>query len=258
MTISSTTRTAGPFIGNGTALIFPFAFKVFQASDLLVVKLQASNGALQELALTTDYTVLLNLDQDSNPGGSITLTAGALPSGYSLSITSDVPNTQLTDLTNQGGFYPDVINDSLDRATIQIQQINSTLDRTLKFPLSDTGINSTLPVASQRLGKTLAFSSLDGSPIVGPSIGDTQTLSANMAAIVTVANDLNEPVSEIDLVANNIAAVNSAAANAALAQDAVTFLMTYINQVIMNVQFPLDLGLVADPVITNAFDLGAV
>lgn len=258
MTISSTTRTAGPFVGNGSATAFPFVFKVFQASDLSVIRLTVSSGLEQPLALTSDYTVTLNSDQDSNPGGTVTLVGGALASGYNLTITSAVLNTQPTDLTNQGGFYPEVINDSLDRATIQIQQMTSTLNRSIKFPLSDGSINATLPAAAQRLGKVLAFSSTDGSPVLGPSIGDTQTLSQNMAAIVTVANDLNEPVSEIDVVATNIAAVNSAAANAALAQDAVAFLMTYINQVIMNVQFPLDLGLVADPVITNAFDLGAV
>jgi hypothetical protein len=34
MTISSTTRIEGPFIGNGSASVFSFAFKVFQAADL--------------------------------------------------------------------------------------------------------------------------------------------------------------------------------------------------------------------------------
>ena len=37
MTISSTVRVAGPFVGNGTASVFPYAFKVFAATDLDVM-----------------------------------------------------------------------------------------------------------------------------------------------------------------------------------------------------------------------------
>lgn len=144
MTINSTTRKAGPFIGNGSAASFPFTFKVFQASDLDVVKLNTSTNAEQTLVLTADYTVTLNQDQDSNPGGTVTLTAGALPSGFTLTMTSDVANLQPTDLTNQGGFYPEVINDSLDRATIQIQQLQEQVDRSIKLPLSSTA-SSELP-----------------------------------------------------------------------------------------------------------------
>jgi len=81
MTISSTTRIAGPFIGNGTASAFPFTFKVFAATDLDVIKLTVSTGTESTLVLTTDYTVSLNGDQNSNPGGTVTLTAGALATG---------------------------------------------------------------------------------------------------------------------------------------------------------------------------------
>jgi hypothetical protein len=53
-------------------------------------------------------------------------------------MTSDVENLQPTDLTNQGGFYPDVINDALDRATIQIQQMQTEVDSSFRLPLSST------------------------------------------------------------------------------------------------------------------------
>ena len=158
MTINSTTRTAGPFIGNGTASVFPFTFKVFQASDLDVIKLTISTGVESTLVLTTDYTVSLNGDQDSNPGGNVTLTAGALAAGYTLTITSDIANLQPTDLTNQGGFYPEVITDSLDRATIQIQQMADDLTRSIKTPISDgLALNMELPTAAQRANSFFAF-----------------------------------------------------------------------------------------------------
>lgn len=121
MTISSTNRKAGPYAGNGSTTIFPFAFKVFSASDLYVVTTTAL-GAVLPLETGTDYSVNLNADQDDNPGGTIALSS-ALASGDSLAITSDIQPLQPVELTNAGGFYPRVINDALDRLTILVQQL---------------------------------------------------------------------------------------------------------------------------------------
>lgn len=157
MTISSTTRVAGPFIGNGTASVFGFSFKVFAAADLDVIRLNSSTGVETTLVLNSDYTVTLNGNQNTNPGGSVTLSAGALATGLTLTITSDIANLQPTDLTNQGGFYPEVITDSLDRATIQIQQMADDLTRSIKAPISDGSPNMELPAATTRANTFLAF-----------------------------------------------------------------------------------------------------
>ena len=165
MTISSTTRIAGPYIGNGTASVFAYTFKIFSAADLDVVRLNVSTGLETTLVLTTDYTVTLNVDQNSNPGGSVTLVAGALASGFTLTITSDIANLQPTDLTNQGGFYPEVITDSFDRATIQIQQMAGEVSRSIKAPISDGSPDMELPAASVRANTFLAFDA-NGVPTV--------------------------------------------------------------------------------------------
>lgn len=174
MTISSTLRKAGPYIGSGAAATFPFDFKVFTTADLKVVQLQLSTSTETVLALTTDYTAILNADQNSNPGGSITLTAGALASGYNLIITSDVLPLQETDLTNQGGFYPEVINDALDKAVIQIQQIEDAVNRSIKLSTTNT-INSTefTETASARASKVLGFDS-NGELTVAQELGQFQ------------------------------------------------------------------------------------
>ena len=84
-----------------------------------------------------DMRITLNANQNSNPGGSITmLTAPA--SGFKITITSDLAYTQNLDLTNQGGFYPTTINDALDRATIQIQQLNEQVSRSVKTDISSS------------------------------------------------------------------------------------------------------------------------
>ena len=165
MTISSTVRIAGPFIGTGTATVFPFAFKVFTATNLQVVRVDTSTGLESPLFLTTDYTVSLNADQDSNPGGSLTLLA-VLATGFNMIITSDIANLQPTDLTNQGGFYPEVITDALDRATIQIQQMADELTRSIKIPVTDgLSLDMELPTAAARANSFLAFDAT-GEPTV--------------------------------------------------------------------------------------------
>jgi hypothetical protein len=112
------------------------------------------SGADTTLTLTTDYTVALNSDQDTSPGGTVTmLTAPA--SGQSITITSNVANLQPTVLANLGGFYPEVINDSLDRATIQIQQLDERLDRALVVPVSSSGVTTQLP--APEAGKVLGW-----------------------------------------------------------------------------------------------------
>lgn len=214
MTISSTTRTAGPFSGNNVTTTFAFAFKVFQASDLQLVRTLTSTGVSTTLTITTDYTVSLNADQNSAPGGSVTLTS-ALATGYTLIVTSDIAALQATDLTNQGGFYPQVITNALDKLTILTQQILGKVGRSLNFPIQDTGYNPTLPAKAQRVGRVLAFDETTGDPAAGPTIADVQTVSAASTAIATVATNIASVntdatnITNINTVAGGIADVNA-------------------------------------------------
>lgn len=143
MTISSSTRKAGPFIGTGLTTVFPFDYKVFADTDVLVVE---TDDLLVErtLELGPDYTVALSSDQENDPGGSVIL-AEALAEDYLLTLGSRVPDTQPVELTNAGGFYPRVINMAFDRLTILIQQLTEQLGRTLKLPFS-TDIDPTFPL----------------------------------------------------------------------------------------------------------------
>jgi hypothetical protein len=158
MTISSTVRISGPFTGNGVITTFPFTYKVFSKADVQVVRLTISTGVETTLTIVTDYNITLNGNQDSNPGGSIVLVTPLLAL-YTLTATSNIANLQPTDLTNQGGFYPEVITDALDRATIQIQQMSDDVTRSIKAPLSDdlTTMDMTIPVVADRINKLLAF-----------------------------------------------------------------------------------------------------
>jgi hypothetical protein len=192
MTISSTTRIAGPFL-SGTAL--PFTFKVFAAADLEVVRLNTSTGVETSLVLGSDYTVALNGNQNTNPGGTVNLTVAASATS-TVTITSDIANLQPTDLTNQGGFYPEVITDALDRATIQIQQMSEDVGRSLKGPISDGNLNMELPTAAQRANSFLAFDA-NGVPtaVVSGSSGAPTTITRQVFSgtgsqtVFTLASD---------------------------------------------------------------------
>lgn len=175
MAITTTVRKV-TYIGNNTATVFPFAFKVFTAADLYVLVEDAS-GNLSELALTTDYTVSLNGNQDVFPGGSITLVAGPLLTGYTMVITSDIAELQQTVLQNLGAFYPDVLNSVFDRLTILVQQVQQSADQSIKFPITDNLSTVALPPASQRAGKFLYFAADGSVSLVSASPSGTSLFS---------------------------------------------------------------------------------
>lgn len=129
MTVTSTTNRV-QYTGNGTTTVFPFTFKVFAASEL-EVKRRLSGGSETTLVLNTDYTVS---GAGDSGGGSITLTAGALASGASLSIRRALPKTQRVDLENQGPWSADSLEEMADRAVMLIQELDGNHDRSIHLP----------------------------------------------------------------------------------------------------------------------------
>lgn len=176
MTISTASLSkAGPFLGNGVTTSFPFAFKTF-AADQLKVTFTNTAGVESVLVLNSNYTVTLNVDQDTSPGGTVTYpvtgTPLAGPSGplpaERLTITGATPATQETDLTNGGPWNPTVIENSLDKLTLLIQQLLESDSRTLVLPVSDSAAALTLPTAAVRANQFLAFDA-SGNPFAAAS-----------------------------------------------------------------------------------------
>lgn len=138
MTISSETRRAGPYAGTGATDDFAFSFKVFSDEDIEVVKIVDATDVESTLVLDSDYSVALNSDQESNPGGTVTLLAGNLAAGYSLTIIGALEYVQETDVTNQGTTNRQVLENVFDYLTILIQQVKEILDRCLQQNASGT------------------------------------------------------------------------------------------------------------------------
>lgn len=135
MPINNTSRTAGPFIGNGITTSFPFSYKVFDRTDVLVAQTVTATNVETVKTLDAHYSVTLNSDQNNNPGGVITMFV-APPVGTTLAATSNIPLVQSLDLTNQGGFYPTVINDALDRLVMNVQQLAGKIGNGLGIGMS--------------------------------------------------------------------------------------------------------------------------
>lgn len=121
MTVATESSKAGPYLCNGSQTMFPFGFKVPDASSIAVY--------LDEVKVPpSDYSVAL-----SGTGGSVSMITPP-PSESVLAIVRDMEVVQETDLQQGAAFYPEVIENALDRLTMICQQLKEMSSRTLTVP----------------------------------------------------------------------------------------------------------------------------
>ncbi len=160
---------------------FPYTFKIFEDSDL-VVMVRDADGDENTLTLTTDYTVT-GAGDDS--GGTVTfLTAPytTYGSGSTVIIQSSIPYTQETDFLEGGRFSADTLEGVLDKNTRLIQQLKADTDRSLKLPLSSTA-DPNLPDPALNAGRLLRYNAS------GNGLEAIATLAAGYALDVTAYCD---------------------------------------------------------------------
>lgn len=205
MAISTELRRAGPYTGDGAQTEFSFGFKVFEASQVSVVT-SSEDGLTDVVVDPSSYSVTLNDNQDTSPGGTIRLTT-ALAAEKNLSILSAVHYVQPMVLTNRGGFYPEVLNDSADRAVILAQQNREILGRALTVPATST------ETPAEMTGRLLEAA--DTATVVAKGYADAAKRSAEEAkksegqtkAYAEAATILVPVKDEIKTVAGNIVPV---------------------------------------------------
>lgn len=156
MTVQTTTHR-NDYTGNGTTVDFAVTFYFLDETHLDVYKTTIADGTTVLLALTTDYTVT---GAGVSTGGTVTLNV-APTADYKISILRNVPYTQLTHYVENDPFPATAHEDALDKLTMEVQQLDERIDRSIKISPTNT-INSleiTTP-AAERANKVLAF---DGS-----------------------------------------------------------------------------------------------
>ncbi|MFS8607599.1 MAG: hypothetical protein LOD94_06360, partial [Gammaproteobacteria bacterium] len=212
MTITTTDRKAGPFLGDGVTTEFPFNFKVFDKAHLLVLRTNTA-GAEEVVGA---YTVTLNADQENNPGGFITLSS-PLAEGETLTIVTDEPFLQLAELNNMGGFFPKTIENCLDYLTVLAQLWRQTFSRAMLTARSDRDVNLSLGTAAMRANRFLAF---DAQGNVTFPTGISSSPANGVVHFEGVGDGLTDVTTELQ------AAINSAAGSAALHTPAGTYLVS--------------------------------
>ena len=117
--------------GNNAATSFPFFFRVWTASQL-VVTLTSPEGVTSEAA---GWTADLGA-----AGGEITYLHqnAPLPNGWKLAITRNMPFTQEVNLVSASRFDPQVIEDALDQATAERQQTLEMMRRSVILPATSS------------------------------------------------------------------------------------------------------------------------
>ncbi len=130
----STHLSKALFEGNGIAIAFPFSFKVWNISEL-IVEVTDKNGATTSV---TNWTAEL-----TSGGGTVTYlhNGSALPIGYKLAILRNMPFKQEVDLISGARFDSEVIEVALDRAAAERQQLKEHVDRAVTIAASLAGEN---------------------------------------------------------------------------------------------------------------------
>lgn len=169
MTISTTSNSV-TLLGNGSTTAFSFNFVYDSAADIFVIFTDAT-GAQTALS-STQYTLVLNppaLGSIWGAGGTVTypLMGSPIASGTSLTIYRQLPYTQNTSISNQGDFYPQVVEAALDTLCMETQQLAAQVTRSIQVPIVDGNPIVTLPAAAARAGMYLAFDG-SGNVIVSP------------------------------------------------------------------------------------------
>ena len=183
MTISSEAIKSSVFSGNGSTVAFAISFKTFDQGDLVVTLTNTSHVEAIK-TLTTHYTVSLNSNQDSSPGGTVTMSV-APASGEKLVIVNSPNFTQSTDITNGGAFFANVVEDMVDRNTILARRAQEITGRSIQIPVSDaTGTTVALPTETLRANKAIVFSSTGN---VGVSVDDYIDQAAASATSASAA-----------------------------------------------------------------------
>lgn len=198
MSISSTSNR-NDYVGNDSTNVYAYGFKIFLESELRVTVVDAA-GLETELVLNTDYSVS-GVGQTS--GGNVTLinasqawlNSGNLATGYNLTVRRVRQLKQLTDIRNQGDFYPEAHENTFDQLVMLDQQQQDELDRSLKLPETEAGSNFELPPLVNRANQFLGFNA-SGEPVAAATFQSGVTASAFMQ---TVLDDTTAPAARATL-----------------------------------------------------------
>ncbi len=188
--------------GNGIATVFPFGFQIPNISQIFAIYTDP-DGVETVLTRLVDYSVT---GIGNEAGGSITYPLGMgtpIPTGSSLTILRLVQYVQNTSISNQGAFYPEVVEAALDYLTFQTQQIAEEADRSISLSVTSEAI---VPVLATPTALTVLQYNSDATEIIpGPSLAD---ISAASTYATAAAASATSAATSATAAANSAAAIS--------------------------------------------------
>lgn len=172
MTISTTSnRVVG--VGNGATTIWNYGFLIPAADEVVVQITDLTTGVVTTLT-TLQYSIT---GLGNVAGGTVTYTP-AIGVNQTITIQRILPVKQTVSLSNQGSFYPTVVEGALDYLTMVCQQLSDALSRAIQS--SATGA-PTIDAGGNRIVNV-------GAPVAttdAARIGDVQAAQATANAVPT-------------------------------------------------------------------------
>ena len=160
-----TTESTQQFVGNGAITVFSWTFQTLAIEDIEVF--------LDGIPQTSGFTLDLNVDQNSTPGGDLTF---AVPPdvGVIVLVARNVPSTQLVNYQPFDAFPAETHEGALDKLTMILQQNNERIGASLRLPIGDTA-DVVYPDAEERAEK-FSFFDEDGNLTVLAGVVDTPSV----------------------------------------------------------------------------------
>ena len=180
--------------GNGSTTEFSFDWKILSVNDIIVQFENYETGEQTTKTFGTDYSVTF-----SDIGGYVTFNT-APSSDYYVIISRDVSDYQSKRYSTSTGFQGSEIENSFDRVSCNIQEVEYTLKRAIKVPNGSAILDLILPLPDA--GKTLKWNE-EETGLVNSTI--------DVDELESIAERLHESIDNIDTVADNILDVNAVA-----------------------------------------------
>ena len=167
--IISDVRPRVQYVADGVQTVFPYPFPIIDQADLVVVfddNETAGANSVTGIGASSGGDVIFELPP---------------PADTRVTMYRDMAFARETDFQEAGDFRAAVINEELDRMAMLLQQAEMLVADSLHKSLYDLEATLTLPSASDRAGKVLAFDET-GLPTVGSTSSEAATLAAGSAS----------------------------------------------------------------------------
>jgi len=213
MSVNSTDNKV-VFTGDGSTDIFPYTFKIYAESDLIVERVTIATGAVATGTLDTHYTVS---GEGTETGGNVTTigdweNTSAL---YKIVIRRKLPLTQEIEFVDNVGTPAATYKEGFDRLCMICQSLQEQIDRSLlRDPTQTTAITFPEASAEKLIGWNTAGTALENKETL-----DEDVLASAAALLVDAQTAATNSTNSANAAAISASEASAAQANLAAVID---------------------------------------